>query len=130
MRILSLLILGLLIACGGPEKKAIEKAKFDEVMAVHDAVMPEMGTIRRLKKALEERAAASDSLSGDNEALSNMISELEQANDAMMVWMRAFSKPADGTPHDEVLKYYDSEMVKVEDVKMKMETAIEKAKEM
>jgi hypothetical protein len=109
------------------------KAKFDEVMAIHDEVMPKMGAIRKLKQALQDKAQAiapEDSLGTKQQALTEMVAELEAANGSMMVWMRAFSEPKEGTAHEEVLKFYEQELSKVMGVREKMLGAIEKAEGM
>lgn len=140
MRLLAItgLILAL-TACGANKKskEELEKAerdtRFEQVMAIHDEVMPKMSDIRKLKKALQAKADttdASDSSGAAIEPLSEMIYELEEASESMMVWMRAFSEPDQEMPHDEAMKYYDEEMAKIQEVKNKMLQAIEKAEAM
>lgn len=115
-----------------PNEKSIQKAKFDEVMAIHDEVMPKMGTIMKLKGKLQAKAESlnADSLSTEAQEFLAAVQELEVANESMMVWMRAFSEPEEETPHEEVLKFYASELDKVMAVREKMLTSIEKAEGM
>jgi len=117
------------ISCG-PDQKAIEKAKFDEVMAVHDEMMPKMSAIRKLKQKLVEKAQAiapEDSTGIEQESLTELVAELETASESMMIWMRSFAEPEEGTAHEEVLKFYEQEMEKVMEVREKMSNAIDKA---
>ena len=130
MKTIVLLSTILLFASCGPDQKAIEKVKYDEVMAVHDEVMPKMGVIRKLKSELRAKVDSlilADSLSSGADDFLNSVNELELANESMMVWMRAFAEPEGGTAHNEVLKFYDSELKKVMVVRDKMLTAIENA---
>ncbi len=119
-------------ACG-PNEKSVQKARYDEVMAIHDEVMPKTGTIRKLKGELRAKAESLsnfDSLSIEAQKILGAIKELEAANESMMVWMRAFSEPAEETQHDEVLKFYAEELEKVREVREKILTSIEKAETM
>ena len=133
MRLVFAFLIGVFISSCGPDKKAIESAKFDEVMAVHDEVMPKMSNIRKLKKALQDKAemlAPEDSTGAQQDAIAEMVVELEAASESMMVWMRNFSEPGEEASHEEVLKFYDEEMSKVMEVREKMLNAIEKAESM
>jgi len=134
MRTLTLLtLITIFFTSCGPDQKAIQKAKFDEVMAIHDEVMPKMGTIRKLAKSFQVKAdslISVDSLSSDVQEYANVAIELQGASESMMVWMRAFSEPEEGTAHEEVLKFYDEELSKVMEVREKMLSAIEKAEGM
>jgi hypothetical protein len=62
-----------------------ESPLYKEVMAIHDAVMPEITTIHNLKKAL--KAAQDDS---NKEMVLAHIIKLNEADEAMMSWMAAF----------------------------------------
>ena len=135
-RIFYILTIAFLTSCGPGQKTkeeltgaALIEARHDEVMVVHDEVMPKMGTIRKLKKGIEVKIDSFQTM-GDSvsvELLRVVVSELEGASDAMMVWMRSYEKPSEGTSDDEVAKYYEGEMVKVMDVREEMLGTIEKA---
>ncbi len=130
---LSFCLIAILFTFCGPDQKAIQKARFDEVMAVHDEVMPKMGMIRKLKGALQASADSlitADSLSAEAQEFLGAVAELEAANESMMGWMRSFAQPEEGTVHEEVLKFYEGEMEKVKAVREKMIGAIEKAEGM
>ncbi len=124
------------VACGPDQKakeEAIKKIKYEDVMAVHDEVMPKMGTIRKLKKELVAKAEilmALDSLSAEAQKFLTAATQLEAASENMMVWMRAFSEPEEGTAHEEVLKFYAVELEKVKEVRESMLSAIKKAEGM
>jgi hypothetical protein len=104
-------------------------AAYKAVMAVHDEVMPEMGTIHRLRKQLKDKVAKGIS---DEKELANaikMISTLDAADEGMMSWMAAFKMPEAGSP-DEQLAYLASEQSKIDKVSQDMRGAIEEAKRM
>lgn len=75
-----------------------------EVMGVHDAIMPGVGTLMSLKKRLREQAAQLDTTKeADKEkaaAITAAIKDLEAADEAMMQWMRIYQDPsqAEGKP--------------------------------
>ena len=102
-------------------------------MDVHDEVMPEMGTLRKLSKAVQLKL---DSLSTDSTRLDTSskaemekaIAELKKANDSMMEWMRQFEQIEEGTPHGEVMNYLLNQKKLIEKVKEDMLKAKEKGK--
>ena len=117
-----------LYACQNQSAEA--SARWDEVMAIHDEVMPKMGKIRSVSKSLKEMITAADSLTlatEDYQKIMPQLSKLQAADDAMMDWMHGFLQlerlQADKT-HEEVMKYLDEEEVKIKAVKTAMETSI------
>jgi hypothetical protein len=85
-----------------------ESPLYKEVMAIHDAVMPEMTTIHNLKKAL--KAAQDDS---NKEMVLAHIIKLNEADEAMMSWMAAFKTPQDTATID---TYLNDEKIKIQAV--------------
>lgn len=92
---------------------------YNEVMAIHDAVMPEMSTIHNLKKKL--KAAE---LPETKEIILSKIKALNEADEAMMSWMAEFKSPEDHSKAEEHLK---AEKVKIQAVSDQMYSAIETA---
>ena len=124
-----ILLLTIIVVACGPDRTAIQKEKHEEVMAVHDEVMPKMGTIEKLKKQFQSRADSLlqvDSTADVSEYL-EMARQLEEANESMMVWMRAYDRPDENTSHEDALKFYEAEMEKVMEVRDKMLNSIERA---
>ncbi|MBK8626421.1 MAG: hypothetical protein IPN86_12910 [Saprospiraceae bacterium] len=92
---------------------------YNEVMAVHDAVMPEMATIHKLKKELKAIETS------DNKAVVlDNIKALNDADEAMMTWMAAFNVPEDKKQEDEYLK---AEKAKIQGVSDQMYGAMKAA---
>lgn len=80
-RIFSTLIIGLALmaSCKGP-------TKMEEVMAIHDEVMPEMGTISKLVAELKPMV---DSTAAGQE-YEKAMKDLQAAHKSMMDWMGGF----------------------------------------
>ncbi|UII21104.1 hypothetical protein [Fulvivirga ligni] len=114
-----------------PEERA-EKELYDEVMDIHDAIMPEMDNIMKLKGELQEKydiGKDQNSLSEDElKTYESAIQELEKADDVMMDWMHKFEPQDDNPDHDAVMDYYKNEKEKISDVKEQMQNAMTNAK--
>ncbi|MEM9858166.1 MAG: hypothetical protein AAF843_12450 [Bacteroidota bacterium] len=146
---LSLLFSAILLiaSCGGQNEKQQEteakadmpqeqqklQALYDEVIEIHDEVMPKMDDIMKAKGKLQEQL---DTLRESNPedikiaALENTIGKLNKADEAMMNWMRNFKPQDDEKDSKKVLEYYKSERVKISEVKDEMLSAIDEANEL
>tara|TARA_R110002051_G_C8538233_1_gene470699 strand:- start:52 stop:471 length:420 start_codon:yes stop_codon:yes gene_type:complete len=126
-----ILILSLIIAVAyscKDEKK--ENSQMESVMAIHDEVMPKMGTIGKLVAQLDEKIT-NDATSNDYAAARE---ELKAAHKAMMAWMKSFGDRFDG---DEILKgkalteekqkWLDEEEAKVKALKNQINSSIKQA---
>ena len=103
-----------------PAEAKIEKALYDEVMVVHDEMMPRMDDMMRLKGMLIGR---SDSLreAGIEEptvALLKATESIDKANEAMMSWMRAFDREMTSLTHEERVVYLTEQKQKMDSVKL------------
>ncbi len=67
------------------------KVKEDKAMAIHDSIMPQMDSLRRVKGQLEKRLKQSKSGAQAAE-LKSTINDLNKANDKMMNWMGKWTK--------------------------------------
>jgi len=106
-----------------PQEAELDKL-FDEVMVIHDDVMPKTATIHRLKKKLKKNQQ------GENTAaFTAVIEQLDIADDGMMQWMQDFEKPK-GQPFEEAKAYYEGEKVKITKVKKEILSAIAVAEEL
>jgi len=94
--ILLLIIPMLLGSCKNNEKNEINSSQMKEVMAIHDEVMPKMGTISKLVAALKPIA---DSTSTGIE-YQKAMQDLQGAHSSMMDWMKGFGDRFDS---DEIL---------------------------
>lgn len=125
---LIVVIFALLFSCsdGKNENQALK----DRVIAVHDEVMPEMGTLKSLQNKLREK---SDSL-GEGQVSSdteNYVQSLEAAAkscqtayDGMFVWMRQFEGEYEDMTKEETKAYLEEQLKKVEKVRDDIKSAL------
>jgi hypothetical protein len=100
------------------------------VMAIHDEVMPKMGTIGKLVSQLDEKIT--NDASSENYVAAR--EDLKAAHKAMMDWMKGFGDRFDG---DEILngkalteekqKWLDEEEDKVKALRDQINSSIKKA---
>lgn len=122
----------LLVACdkfSGSELDEQQK-KWDEVMVVHDDVMPKMGAITHTHKLL--KTVVIDSTMTDlMTQRSKAMSDLQNAEELMWVWMNDLKqlKPMrEAKTHQQIMAYLEEQMVSITKVKEDMENSIEKGK--
>lgn len=139
---LFILLMVVLAACGKPGTQSgndentegmesnPNQALYDQVMNVHDEVMPKMEDIYKIKSQLQEKIANSPDLVKERkESLEAMILNLDSASNAMMDWMHQFDPLPDTIDEEQARAYLESQMEKIKAVKEKMNTALEQAKE-
>ncbi len=115
-------------SCG--QKKTEEdanKVMYNQVMDIHDEVMPSMDELYRLKKQLTEKIENSpDLVEEKRQEIEQTILLIDSASKSMMRWMREF-KPED-YKEGELAKYLESELKQVQSVKDAMMDALEKGR--
>lgn len=90
-----------------------------EVMEIHDEVMPEMGSIRRMRKALLNKLeTTTDDAVG--KILQDQADKLDESHEAMMMWMRQFNPNQDASVTDSSYHVYlqdqKEKMIEVRDL--------------
>jgi len=75
-------------SCQENPKDTSEYAQMERILALHDEVMPEMGTISGLIGQLEPLFTADSTLV----QYGSVVEDLKMANGAMMQWMMDFSE--------------------------------------
>ncbi|WP_421875892.1 hypothetical protein [Marinoscillum sp.] len=129
MKYLSLIVLLVIMAsCSSPKKTDEESPSLkDEVMNVHDEVMPKMGELRKTQKELLALAdsSAADSLVAAK--YTELARDIEAANESMMAWMRNYDPNYEGTPED-VKEYLQTQLKDIEKVKTDMLQSLEEGK--
>jgi hypothetical protein len=126
MRSLSLLLLFGLILFGCQNRN---EQLYNEVMAIHDEVMPKMNDLYRAKASLQERLAKEELPDSQREEILSKIAQIDSASEGMMVWMREFEPVADSEGEDKAREYLEGELVKVTKVKDDILNALEAVKE-
>ena len=118
------------VLCWACESKNVQLK--EEVIAIHDEVMPHMGKLKSLQKNLLERAdqlALEDSVAQNDviEHLRNTSVELDAAYEGMFVWMRQFEPEQGEMTDDEFNAYLQEQKTLVEKVKLDINNSLEKA---
>lgn len=102
------------------EKSTLEQ----EVMAVHDEVMPKLGELNKDRKKLQTILKSSKDKAVRAELLT-AIAALEKADDGMMDWMAEWKVPSDPEAQK---AYLEKEMIRINKVKDDMYSSMKKAK--
>jgi hypothetical protein len=125
-------VLVMAISCK-EDKKSIANPnteQMEKVMAIHDEVMPKMGTIGKLVAELKPKVDSTEMGMQYEKAMK----DLQTSHQSMMDWMRGFGDRFDS---DEILngkalteqkqKWLDEEEVKVKALKEEINSSIERA---
>lgn len=117
-------LLALLTGC---QKNAEDKQKLmiDEVMAVHDEVMPKMDDIMSLKSSLDSAIKVSP----DSAKAKKLYSALDVADNQMMGWMENYdSESVKGKSEEQISKYFADQKTRITEVNVLTVKSIEDAK--
>lgn len=96
---------------------------YDEVMNVHDEVMPKMNDLHKAKTALQTRLELPGINESERQEISRKIGKIDSASDGMMIWMRQFEPPAGDD--DSARVYLERELEKVQKVKADIHQALQ-----
>jgi len=122
-KFLLIVMVGSLLGCGKAEKPL-----YDQVMDIHDEVMPKMNEIYKLRKGLQDSLLHHPEITEASKAeIEKTIVILDSANTSMMVWMRQFNPP-DQKDKKAFEKYMEEELVKVKKMQEEVMSALERAK--
>jgi len=114
------------------QEEGPNQALYNQMMDVHDEVMPSMDEIMKLKRKLQEEIANSpDMVVERKQELENVISNLDSASNSMMSWMHRiheFDPLADSVDQEKAREYLETEMEEIKKVKELITESIEKAK--
>lgn len=94
----------------------VNQELYDEVMRIHDEVMPKMNDIYKLKTAKKTRLEMPGLPEQERQQIQNDIARLDSANEGMMVWMRQFDPP-DSVSEEQARTYLQAELEKVKQVR-------------
>ena len=117
-------------SCGNEQVEANKKLR-EEVISVHDEVMPKMGQLKSLEKTalqmIEELSVSPEPNQEKIDSLKALAAELDQAYEGMFVWMRQYEvEDGEKTP-EEVKAYLEEQMVKVSKVNEDIKNVLKKA---
>ena len=104
------------------------QALYDQVMDIHDEVMPKMEDIYQLKKQLQDKIANSPGMVEDKKKeLESMILSLDSVSNAMMDWMHNFNPLPDSLDQELAREYLETEMERIKKVRDLTNETLEKA---
>ena len=107
------------------------QALYDEVMKVHDDVMPKLNDIYKLKEQLKDKIANTpDMVAEKKQEIERTILRLDSASEGMMAWMRNFNPLPDSVGEQEAREYLENEMEKIKNVGEDVRKALEDANSM
>jgi len=146
MRLVLISLLGLLLwQCSGNSDAAREQAEtgptpeeqreeqlWEEVMAIHDDVMPEMADINRLTKEMDALLQTQQLSDLERAQVIETMQELDKAGEGMWTWMNELKQleplRAEGKSHESIMTYLREEKAAIEQVRHDMRSSIEKGK--
>ena len=131
----------ILIACGKTNDHAghsesdagntgdANRALYDQVMDIHDEVMPRMEDIYKMKMELMEKIANTPGMVEEKrKELEAIISNLDSTNNAMMEWMHNFNPVPDSVDQEKAREYLETEMERIKKVRDRTIEALDRAK--
>ena len=132
-KILSIIVtLVLFLSYSCKEKKKVEEStsQMEQVMTIHDEVMPKMGKLGKLVGELKPKVDTTEA----GQKYSSAMKDLQDANNAMMDWMKNFGDRFDP---EEILDgkalteqkqlWLDEEEVKVKELRDQINSSIANA---
>jgi hypothetical protein len=95
---------------------------YNQVMDIHDEVMPVMEDLYNLKKDLQAKTATASA--DEKKKIDVKIAEIDSASMMMEDWMHEFNPPADTTDKEQIRAYLEGEMEKIKRVREAMLNAV------
>ena len=105
---------------------------FKAMMAIHDEVMPEMDRMYRLRRratTLADSLQNQPNLPVPADTLRALARRVEEAEEAMMNWMRSNDFQFEGMEHQEIMQKLEEEKENISVVREEMLSSIEEAEE-
>ncbi len=114
--VLSLIVLTLIfMACNNAQKES-EKKLHDQVMAIHDEVMPKMGEINALKRGLKAYKDVVPDEDTMKVKLLNTILLLAHTDDRMSDWMKNYHYPNPDAKPEAMMSYLTGQLDTIKDI--------------
>lgn len=144
------LTIGLLMSCENTPKtpnettpvltaeEQMEAKRVEEVMAVHDEVMPKMANISRVRRTLKEyiKNNPEEDLARLEE-IKEAVTYLDTADEGMMTWMGEWTdsqaqvqKYKAAKDHEAIMKYLDAQMLSITKVRDDMLESIKRGEDL
>jgi hypothetical protein len=108
-----------------PENISENEALYNEVMKVHNEVMPKLEDIYNKKESLNDSIASNPKMTeADKEAIQLQVARLDSADKSMMTWMHEFNPLPDSTGEERAREYLENEMEKIKKVRENIEEVL------
>ena len=121
VKLMVIVLIGTMANCGGKEKSL-----YDQVMEIHDEVMPKMNDIYKMRKSLQDSIANTPDMPDETKLKFQLsILRLDSAGNSMMGWMREFNPP-EASDKEAFNKYMETELVKVKKMREDVMRALNK----
>ena len=105
-----------------------QQVLYDQIILVHDEVMPRLSEISTLKARIEAQMnQATDSLV-KNSWLGH-LKALDAADESMWVWMRQFESQMDSVATETSIKYFENQKIEVDEVAVNINSSISEAEQ-
>lgn len=122
-------------ACRNSQQEAAQQQAWDNMMVIHDEVMPRMSEINAIGKKIE--AAQADTTLGPewSAAAEKVLEELAAADNAMWNWMdgiaeKPLSELRKQMKHEEIMRFLEAQTAEVAKVKEMMLSSIANGQEL
>jgi hypothetical protein len=109
---------------GAVEPDSTNTILYNQVMDIHDEVMPKMEDLYNLKKDLQSQLEAAPN-ADQKQKIEQHIAQIDSASKMMEDWMHNFNPPADSADQEQKRAYLEGEMEKVKRVKEAMLEALD-----
>lgn len=90
---------------------------YDQVIDIHDEVMPKMNDLYKAKTALSARLKTPGIGDSERKEIGHKIAKIDSASESMMVWMRQFEPPDDSVSQDSARHYLEDQLTRVKKVR-------------
>ena len=104
----------------------------NEIMEIHDEVMPKTGEITYLYMAFRKKVETDSTISPDNKIeLLKQANDLEKAEDEMMVWMNDYIPPhimKSSKNNNQIIDYLQEQKKIISDIKVHTNASLELGK--
>jgi hypothetical protein len=127
----------ILIGCGqktdqhpghGDMEESPNRALYEQVMDIHNEVMPKMDEVYKAKVKLTTRLNESPGpTESEKQDLRKKIAQRDSANENMMAGMREFDPLPDSAGEDKARVYLENELKKVTEIREKISHALAEA---
>jgi len=115
-----------IFACGKTSDNG-NQILYNQIMDIHDEVMPKTEEIYNISKQLKSSMQEANT-DAEKELLQNQINYFDSVNNMMMDWMHEFKPLPDTTNQETARSYYETHLEKVKLVREAILAAVDKGK--